>query len=212
MNSTNRVGRSWVRVPVYGLFVFAGLYFIATILYPGGSQADNAEKEFSWLNNYWCDLLSEKSKNGLDNTARPVAVISWLILCFSLSVFWYFLPVLFLISAAAKNLIRFTGIIAMLIAAFLFTSLHDVVIHSAGLFGFIAFTGTFAGLYKTGLYGFFYSGLFCLALMVLNYGIMVGNTLIFYLPLVQKVTFVFVLIWIYFIHRKLILFFSEGDP
>lgn len=210
MNSTNPAGRLWVRVPVYGLIVFAGLYFIATILYPGGSQADRTLKEFSWLNNYWCDLLSEKSKNGLDNTSRPVAVVSWLVLCFSLAVFWYFLPVLFSISAAAKNLIRFSGIIAMVIAAFLFTSLHDAVIHSAGFFGLIAFIGTFTGLYKTRLYGFFYSGLFCLALMVLNYGIMVGNTFTFYLPLVQKVTFVFVLIWIYFINRKLISCFSES--
>jgi hypothetical protein len=200
-NGTNKL---WTRVPVFGICIFIALYFVAAFYYPGGSQADKTGRSFSWLNNYWCDLLSEKAKNGNDNTARPVAIISWLVLCFSLSVFWYFLPLLFSISTTGKKIIRFCGITAMLIATFLFTSLHDVVIQVAGLLGFIAFIGTFIGLYKTRLYGFFYTGLFCLVLMCLNYIIMVGNTFTSYLPIIQKITFIVVLTWVLFINRKLI--------
>lgn len=204
MNLKSRANKSWVRVPVFGICIFIVLYFAAVFYYPGGSQVDKAEKSFSWLNNYWCDLLSERAKNGQKNIARPVAIISWLVLCLSLSVFWYFLPLLFTLSAIGKKSVKFCGISAMIIASFLFTSLHDVVIQTAGLFGLAAFTRTFIGLYKAGLYGFFYTGLFCLALMFLNYTIMMSNLFVAYLPIIQKITFVIVFTWILLINRKLI--------
>jgi len=199
------------RITFLGVCIFIVLYFVAAYFYPGGSQADKTVKNFSWLNNYWCDLLSEQAKNGQDNTARPIAIISWLILCFSLLVFWYFLPELFFINSKIKNVIRFCGVIAMLIAMFLFTHLHDVVIHAASLFGLIAFSGAFVCFYKSRLYGFFYTGLFCIALMGLNYFIMVGNTCVSYLPLIQKITFVIVLAWILFINRELYRSGSENS-
>ena len=199
----------WSRITTLGIFLFIILYLVATFFYPGGSQEDKTIKGFSWLNNYWCDLLSEKAKNGYDNTARPIAIISWIVLCFSLSVFWYFLPMLFSINEKSKNVIRFFGLAATAIAVFLFTSLHDIVIQSAGLLAFIAFIAVFAGLYKTRLYWFFYTGIFCFLLMGLNYGIMVGNTFISYLPLIQKITFIIVLAWILLVNREIYLSSSD---
>lgn len=184
------------------------LYFIAAYLYPGGSQADRTAKDFSWLNNYWCDLLSEQAKNGQHNAARQIAITSWLILSFSLLIFWYFLPTLFAVNDTVKKTIRFCGVAAMGISSLLFTQLHDVVIHSASLLGFIALCGTFTGLYKSGYYRFFYAGLLCIALMCLNYFIMMSNTFISFLPLIQKITFVIVLGWILFINREL----YRSDP
>lgn len=197
------VNSFWIRISFLGICIFVLLYIVAAFLYPGGSQADKVAKTFSWFNNYWCDLLSEQAKNGEPNTARPVAIVSWLILCFSLSVFWYFLPHLFSIKVARKKIIQVCGIASMLISVFLFTQLHDVVIHVAGALGFIAFAATFTGFYKNSMYGLFYTGLFCVALMGLNYCLMLGGSFIFYLPVVQKVTFVIVLLWILIIIRKL---------
>ena len=201
-----------IRISFFGICIFVLLYIIAAFLYPGGSQADKSTKAFSWLNNYWCDLLSEQAKNGQNNTAKPIAIISWLILCASLSVFWYFLPQLFSLKATGKKIIQVCGIAAMLIAAFLFTRLHDVVIHAGGALGFIAFVGTFTGFYKNKMYGLFLTGLFCVALMGLNYYIMVTDDLISYLPIVQKITFVIVLLWILFINRKLYLQMTKPSP
>jgi hypothetical protein len=191
------------KVPAYGICIFVILYFVAAFFYPGGSQADKTVQGFSWLNNYWCDLLNEKAKNGHDNTARPIAIFSWLVLCFSLSIFWYYLPRMFSMKEGGKNTIVISGIASMLVAVFLFTSYHDVVIQVAGLFGIISNIGALIGLYKTRLYGFFYTGVFCFILMILNYVIMVGNIFAQYQPLIQKLTFLIVLLWVAYISRRL---------
>ncbi len=194
--------RLLITAPFWGICIFFMLYIIAAFFYPGGSQADKATKAFSWINNYWCDLLTEEAKNGQYNTARPVAIISWLILCFSLSAFWYFLPGFFSVSNTLKKIIQLSGIAAMFIGAFLFTSLHDMVIAAGGFLGLIAFIATLTGLYKTGLYRYFYTGLFCVALMGFNYYIMRSANFSSYLPVIQKFTFVIVLLWVFLIYRR----------
>lgn len=212
MEKRGRINRFWIITSSFGVCLFILLYFIAASLYPGGSQADKTTSTFSWVNNYWCDLLSERAKNGQNNSARLIAVLSWVILCFSISVFWYFLPQLLLLTAKGKKTIRVCGIGAMMVAVFLFTSLHDVVIQVGGVLGFIAFIITFAGFYKNRMYGLFYTGLFCVALMGLNYYIMVAGGLSFYLPVVQKITFIIVLLWILFVNRKLYRQIKEPLP
>lgn len=191
------------RISFWGICIFVVLYFVSAGFYPGGSQADKTGKGFSWLNNFWCDLLDVQAKNGQYNTARPIAVSSWLVLCFSIMIFWYFLPAMLLVTDLVKKTIRFCGVAAMLVSTLLFTQLHDVVIHAASLLGLIAICGTFAGFYKSGYRRFFYTGLFCLALMCLNYFIMVSNTFTTYLPVIQKITFAVVLISIFFVNREL---------
>lgn len=191
------------RITFLGICIFVVLYFVSACFYPGGSQADKAVKGFSWLNNFWCDLLNEQAKNGQYNAARPIAISSWLVLCFSIMIFWYFLPSLLQVNDVVKKTIRFCGVAAMLVSTLLFTQLHDMVIHTASLLGLIAICGTFAGFYKSGYRRFLYTGLFCLALMCLNYFIMVSNTFATYLPVIQKITFVAVLVSVSFVNREL---------
>lgn len=205
MDTKNRPGIFWFRAPVYGIGVFVLLYCISSFLYPGGSQADKTASGFSWLNNYWCDLLDATAKNGLENTGRPVAIVSWFILCMSLALFWYFLPLLLSANTRLKSIIRYCGLAAMLIALPLFTSWHDWVIQVAGFFGLLALIATYISMYKSRLYGFLYTGLFCFLLMTLNYFIMMSGLLSKYLPFIQKITFAAVLFWIIVVSRKLVL-------
>ena len=211
MDAQKRVKSHWVMIPVYGTCVFIVLYFIATLLYPGGSQADKAANGFSWLNNYWCDLLDEKAKNGATNNARIIAVVAWCIVCLSLSVFWYFIPLLFSEDTRLTKLVRYSGSTAMFIAIPLFTPLHDWVIQVAGLFGLVALLASFTGLYKNRLFDLFYSGLCCFVLMMFNYIIMMSGVFREYLPLIQKITFVIVLAWMLSINRRLIRLLEGGD-
>ena len=104
----------WMKLSLAGIFIFILLFTAAASLYPGGSYADKAAKGYSWLNNYWCDLLSEDAKNGLPNTASPVAIAGWFVLCISLSIFWYILPERFLITTTHKKIIRYSGVIVAL--------------------------------------------------------------------------------------------------
>ncbi len=200
----------WMKLSLAGIFIFILLFTAAASLYPGGSYADKAAKGYSWLNNYWCDLLSEDAKNGLPNTARPVAIAGWFVLCISLSIFWYILPERFLITTTHKKIIRYSGVMAMAIAAVLFTSFHDEVIYLGGVFGFISLTGIFVALYKSKLYHFFYSGIASAFLIIINYWIVLTGKYIALLPLIQKITFAVILCWIFFISKRLYWYRKEG--
>ncbi len=201
--TANNKNRWWIRLSLFGIFIYILLFAGAASLYPGGSYEDKTAKGYSWLNNYWCDLLSEDAKNGMANTARPMAIAAWFVLCFSLSIFWYVLPEKFLITATHKKIIRFCGVVAMAIAAVLFTSLHDEVIYLGGIFGFISLAGIFVALQKSKLYRFFYSGIICALLIAINYYIVLTETQIALLPLIQKITFAVILLWIFFICKRL---------
>ena len=84
----------------------------------------------------------------------------------------------------------------MSIGMFLFTSLHDYIINIASLFGLIALTGTFIGLKKMRWTKLFWMGIFIVILIGLNNFLYYKNGLIFYLPIVQKITFLYFLLWV----------------
>ena len=181
--------------PVFGISVFALLYFAATFFYPGGSNADKTTAGFDWFNNYWCDLTGQFAKNGEINSARPIALTAMIILCSTLAMFWFYVPRLFS-GNKFYQVIRYAGITSMAIAVFLFTGFHDSVINVAGTLGIAALTGVLIGLYKNNLTKLFGYGVFCLGLMLFNYFIYETGFLIASLPIIQKATFVLFLVWI----------------
>lgn len=81
--------KKWVLViiPFTGILLFILLYLLAALLYPGGSQVNSNSKGFSWLNNYWCNLLNYKAINGEYNAGRNAANFGMFILAATLSVF-----------------------------------------------------------------------------------------------------------------------------
>jgi hypothetical protein len=60
----------------------------ASMLYPGGSQADLQSVGYDWIHNYWCNLMNDQAMNGQSNPAKPFAVVAMVILCLSLLVFF----------------------------------------------------------------------------------------------------------------------------
>ena len=196
MTQIKKVNRFCVLLPTFGTLIFVILYIIATFLYPGGSQVDKNSIGFSWINNYWCNLLNENAINGQPNSARFIALLGMFVLCLALSSFWLLFPSYTNFKNWGKLIIQISGIIAMAIGMFLFTKFHDAIINLAGLFGLIALAGTFIGLYKNKWYGLFYLGLVNLLLIGLNNYVYYTKGLIIYLPIVQKFTFLSFLIWV----------------
>lgn len=195
---------SWILTPMIGTLIFAILYFIATFFYPGGSQFDDNSVGFSWTNNYWCNLLSDIAINGQENSAQPIALTAMLILCLSLTYFWLQFPKYTHLGNYYKYGIQISGTLAMTIGLLLFTKIdHDLITNLATFFGLIAMTGTFIGLYKNGWKGLFYVGLINIVLIIANNGLYYNKDLIFYLPLVQKITFATFLTWICCINLKI---------
>jgi len=201
---SNRSKNSWILTPFIGSFLFVILYVIAAFLYPGGSGADKTAIGYSWTNNYWCNLLSEKAFNGQANTARPVAVIAMFILCLSLSTFWILFPVVTQLKKYHKLLIQVAGTLCMLTSFLLLTGIdHDLAVNTSSAFGLIAMTGTLIALYqlkcpserpsRPGKW-LFVIGLFDLLLVALNNYLYHSNEMT-YLPIVQKFSFLSFLVW-----------------
>ncbi|MBC7850457.1 MAG: hypothetical protein H7Y31_12020 [Chitinophagaceae bacterium] len=188
---------SWILSPVLGAILFLVLYLVATFLYPGGSQANINSIGFSWKHNYWCNLLNEIAINGQPNPARPVAMTAMIILCATLTLFWYFLPRYFTIAKFGKLVIQISSVLTAVVGMLFFTRIdHDVVTNLVSFFGLIATVATIIALYKSKWYGLFSFGLFNVLLVALNNFFYYGQDLIVYLPVIQKISFGSFLIWI----------------
>lgn len=193
----NKTKSNFVLIPIIGTIVFLLLYVVAAHLYPGGSQVNKNSIGFSWINNYWCNLLNDNAINGQPNPAKPIALTGMFVLCLTLSFFWFIFPLEIKISKNLQLTIHVAGILAMLVASFLFTDInHDLVTNLASSFGVIATIGTIIGLYKNKLFGLFAYGLLNILLVGLNNLCYYHHELIIYLPVIQKISFVTFLTWI----------------
>jgi len=181
-------------IPIVGIIVFLALYIWAATLYPGGSNIDKTSEGFSWLHNYWCDLMGTKAKNGNPNTAQSIALSAMFLLCMSLVIFWKNIPILFP-ENRYNRLIQITGMSSMLITVFLFTRYHDSVINIAGSLSVIALLFTFISLKKYHYYKILGLGILCLVMSLINYFIYQTSIGLQHLALLQKLTFIPAFLW-----------------
>lgn len=187
----------WLLLPPAGAVLFAALYLLAAYFYPGGSQADANAPGFSWINNYWCNLLNEKAINGQPNSARPVALFAMIVLSVALSTFWLLFSANSRIGRMLRYIIGVSGVLSMVVGFFLFTATdHDLVTNLASAFGLVAVIGTLTGLYIMRCSGLFAYGLINLLLVAANNYVYYNKELLLYLPVVQKITFAAFLIWV----------------
>ncbi len=192
----------WVLIPLFGTLLYICLYVVATLFYPGGSQADKHAKGFSWVHNYWCNLLNENAINEQHNAARPWAMTGMFVLCLSLLFFWWLFPQKINFKKNIRLAIQISGVLTMVIGLFIFTHLHDTIINVAGFCGLVAIAGTFIGLRQLRWTKLFWLGIFNLLLIALNNLLYYGSGLL-YLPVVQKITFLLFLLWICLIDIQL---------
>lgn len=208
---TDKTKSARILTPISGILIFIGLYVMAAQLYPGGSQVDRDAVGFSWVNNYWCNLLNENAINGQPNPAKPVAITGMFVLCLTLLSFWFLFTKYITRSKKLKLTIRISGTISMMIACFLFTNFnHDLITNLASLFGLIATAGTFIGLYKVRWYSLLAFGLLNILLVALNNYVYYSRGLIIFLPVIQKISFVAFLFWLCCIDLKL--YATERKP
>ena len=200
---TNRSKNIWVLVSIFGCVLFIILYIIAALLYPGGSETDKTAIGYSWTNNYWCNLLHDDAINGEPNTAKPIAIAGMFILVLALSGFWILFPRYINTNKAYRLIIQICGVIGMISSFFLIADRnHDLVVNIASGFGFIAVIGVLVCLYQTKWFWLFGYGLFNIFLIFLN-NYLYHSGKMFYLPIVQKFSFLSFLVWICCIEMKL---------
>jgi hypothetical protein len=203
LQSKNTYSKFIGLLPTIGILIFVGLYIYSSLLYPGGSQADLNAIGFDWMNNYWCHLMNEQGMNGQTNPARPIAITAMIILCLSLLVFFIQFAKKFAKSRFWKITIQLFGVITMLFAIFIFTKQHDLMTTLSSIFGVFVVIGIIWEVYKSKMTIFKWSGIVCIFLLAVNNYIYYSEQLIEYLPVIQKITFVVVLVWIIGMNYKL---------
>ena len=184
-----------ILLPVFGNILFVILYVIAALLYPGGSEVDKNDVGYSWINNYWCNLLSEGAINGQLNSARPVAIAAMVILCISLTAFWILFPLLTGLKKNHRLFIQIAGTVSMITSFLLLTNVdHDRAVNVSSSLGFIAVIGTLIALRQMEWSRLFIFGLFNVLLIALNNYLYYTKQMT-YLPVVQKFSFLAFLVW-----------------
>jgi hypothetical protein len=186
----------WPIITIGGIVLFSILYLIAAKYYPGGSNFNPQEKGFSLYNNYWCELLGENAKNGQSNVARPIALTAMVILAFSISLFWIKLPDFIPMRIWPSRTLQISGVLSMFSAIFIYSSYHDFSVYISVIFGTFAFIVSLYGLYTHHYRAYFNFCILCVVLIQANNFIYLSTILIDYLPLLQKITFIIVFIWI----------------
>ena len=191
-------------LPTIGILIFVGLYIYSTTLYPGGSQVDTNSKGFDWINNYWCTMFDLKAINGQLNPARPFSIIGMIILWLSLLVFFYMFSQTLSTNQIWKKVIQISGTISLIFASLLFTKLHDFVTTLSSIIGLFALIGIILGVAKSNLILYKITGIASMILLLINNYIYYTRQFIYSLPLIQKFTFLIILLWIVGLNYKMI--------
>lgn len=187
---------------ILALVVFTLTLVLSLTLYPGGNQENKQAVGFSWMHNYWCNLMNEEAMNGMPNPARPFAIAAWVMLCGLLTLFFIRFSRQSVLGKGWRQLIAVTGVGAMLAALWLFTSWHDEATIIASILGGMALVGVIYDRVLRKQQSDLYIGGLCIALIAANNYIYYTGSGLYYLPLIQKITFVAILGWLYTIRGR----------
>lgn len=191
-------------MPTICIVIFSILYYYSSTLYPGGSQADLSTSGFDWVHNYWSDLMNETGRNEQPNPAEPYAIAAMVIMCIGLMIFFIQFAAKFSEHRVWRYLIQISGTLAMICAILTFTELHATMIALSSFFGLFLLIGLIREIYNSDMTFMKIGGLICVLLLIINNYIYFSRNFVDILPLLQKITFAIVLIWIVGLNAQLV--------
>ncbi|MBS1522254.1 MAG: hypothetical protein JST50_14735 [Bacteroidetes bacterium] len=177
-----------------GIIISLILLYIATLHYPGGSQADKNSIGYDWANNYLSNLFGPKAVNGAENTARTWADFGMLFFCGSVGLFFVDFSTKIPIKSAS-NIIRYFGIAAMMAAFLAVTPLHDLAVTISCISALIAIFYATVFILKSKLLWF---KLLCIVYLLSLYVGMYSyytRSFLQLLPILQKTSLGISVIW-----------------
>lgn len=195
-------GRILQILAITGSVGFVVFYAIAAYHYPGGSDEHPSSIQFSFFENYWCDLLSTYSKNGSINNGKPYAIVAQFFLNITLLSTWIFTAGNHHSTKHWNMKLILTGSFSTLFANFTATSYHDLYIALSVLFGLLAIYQIRSIHKKNNRNILFLSGTVGMAMILLNCLLYYFDIAKYLLPLLQKITFAYMLVWFLLNLRK----------
>jgi len=182
--------------PIFGLGLYVILFTFAASAYPGGSVNHPHADGYSFYHNFLCDTMNPITEGGIINDARFIAIISHLILSFTMISFFYILPKIFTVKNRNTMLIASFGIAAMTVFIFMYTKYHDVIVTITAVLGTIALIPFFIELRHFKNKGLKQLAYLCYALSIIVFFIFETKIGFYYLPFLQKITFIFDACWV----------------
>ena len=175
--------------PIFGLGLYIVAFAFAASTYPGGSINQPHANGYSFYHNFLCDTMNPITQSGIINNARFLAIISHLILSFTMITFFYILPKIFNVKNRNTILIASFGIASMTVFIFMYTEYHDLIVTITGILGTIALIPFFIELQNFKNKGLKQLAYLCYALSIIVFFIFETKIGFYYLPFIQKITF-----------------------
>lgn len=182
--------------PIVGMALYIGMFTYTTTLYPGGSENHPQMAGHSFFHNFLCDLNPAIALNGSLNPARPLSIASHIILSITMILFFYILPEIFERKNTNTKLVRGFGMLTMTVFIFMFTEYHDKIVVIVAALGTVALVPFFIEVLNysnTSLKRWAY---LCYIMSVIVFVIFITKIGYYYLPFLQKMTFVLDAIWV----------------
>jgi hypothetical protein len=182
--------------PIFGLGLYIIAFIFAASAYPGGSANYPHANGYSFYHNFLCDIMNPITQTGIINNARFLAIISHMILSFTMISFFYILPKIFDVKNRNTTLIAYFGMATMTVFIFMYTEYHDLIVTITGVLGVIALIPFFIELQNFKNKGLKLLAYLCYALSIIVFFIFETKIGLYYLPFLQKITFVLDAYWV----------------
>jgi len=182
--------------PIFGLGIYIIIFTFAASLYPGGSINQPNADGYSFYHNLLCDAMDPITQRGVINKARFMAIISHLVLSFTMISFFHILPKIFPVKNRNTKLIAYFGIAAMTAFIFMCTKHHDLIVTITGILGTAAMIPFFIELQHFKNKGLKQIAYLCFSLSIIVFLIFETKIGFYYLPIIQKITFAVDSCWV----------------
>ncbi len=185
----------WLLSPTIGVIAFALLFYYATLLYPGGSYFDHSLTSFSWVQNYWCDLLDDPTITHKTNPAQVIASAAMLVIAMSVSIFWI-TSIHIHANPKQHHLIQLSGSLGIVSMLFLLIDgYHNIGLSLAGALSLLAFSLTLINSYQQRYMHLFFLACIAILLSLLSYSLFFSRYYTVALPVIQKLNFLAIGVW-----------------
>ena len=192
----NKIRKAIPYIPIYGMGIYLIVFTIAALAYPGGSFNHPNASGYSFFHNFLCDAMLPVSPGGAHNPARAMAVISHLVLSITMITFFYILPEIFPVKNYRTQMIRWFGVLTMTVFIFMYTPFHDHIVTATGILGTFALIPFFMELHRYPGKPLKNLAYLCYALSIIVFFIFQTKIGYYYLPFLQKITFVVDAWWV----------------
>lgn len=192
----NFIQRYYPLFPIVGMVLYLIVFTIAAMQYPGGSENIPSAVGYSFFNNFLCDVMHPITQGGQHNPVSQLATFSHVILSSTMIAFFYLLPEIFDWTNNYTKTVRYMGVLTMTVFIFMFTPLHDSIVTATGVLGTFALIPFFIEMKKYPNGGLKILAYICFTLSIIVFFIFETRIGYFYLPFLQKITFLFDTYWV----------------